>query len=206
MMDLLQAFRFAIPAARSPSPVAWCSYPAGSGTCFKPDFGHACIDKISSSAAFLRPILVCCQLFFPDRKLIQFDCGKLQELAVLLWRLKAEDSDAAFNTNPKIFLFILSTRSGGVGVNLVGADTVIFYDSDWNPAMDQQAQDRCHRIGQTREVHIYRLISESTIEENILKKSNQKRFLDDLVIQGGRAKFGKNRRQKLLNRYGSKRK
>jgi E1A-binding protein p400 len=90
-----------------------------------------------------------------------------------------------FNTNPKIFLFILSTRSGGVGINLVGADTVIFYDSDWNPAMDQQAQDRCHRIGQTREVHIYRLISESTIEENILKKANQKRILDDLVIQSG---------------------
>uniref|UniRef100_A0A0E0CQ01 Protein PHOTOPERIOD-INDEPENDENT EARLY FLOWERING 1 n=1 Tax=Oryza meridionalis TaxID=40149 RepID=A0A0E0CQ01_9ORYZ len=74
---------------------------------------------------------------------------------------------------------------GGVGINLVGADTVIFYDSDWNPAMDQQAQDRCHRIGQTREVHIYRLISESTIEENILKKANQKRALDDLVIQRG---------------------
>ena len=90
-----------------------------------------------------------------------------------------------FNTNPKIFIFILSTRSGGVGINLVGADTVIFYDSDWNPAMDQQAQDRCHRIGQTREVHIYRLISESTIEENILKKANQKRALDDLVIQSG---------------------
>ncbi|EEC73812.1 hypothetical protein OsI_08529 [Oryza sativa Indica Group] len=90
-----------------------------------------------------------------------------------------------FNTNPKFFLFILSTRSGGVGINLVGADTVIFYDSDWNPAMDQQAQDRCHRIGQTREVHIYRLISESTIEENILKKANQKRALDDLVIQRG---------------------
>ena len=90
-----------------------------------------------------------------------------------------------FFVRPKIFLFILSTRSGGVGVNLVGADTVIFYDSDWNPAMDQQAQDRCHRIGQTREVHIYRLISESTIEENILKKANQKRFLDNLVIQSG---------------------
>lgn len=90
-----------------------------------------------------------------------------------------------FNTNPKYFLFILSTRSGGVGINLVGADTVIFYDSDWNPAMDQQAQDRCHRIGQTREVRIYRLISESTIEENILKKANQKRALDNLVIQSG---------------------
>ena len=55
-----------------------------------------------------------------------------------------------FNADSKIFCMILSTRSGGVGVNLTGADTVIFYDSDWNPTMDAQAQDRCHRIGQTR--------------------------------------------------------
>lgn len=61
-----------------------------------------------------------------------------------------------FNADPKIFVFILSTRSGGIGVNLTGADTVVFYDSDWNPTMDAQAQDRCHRIGQTRDVHIYR--------------------------------------------------
>lgn len=63
-----------------------------------------------------------------------------------------------FNHDQKIFVFILSTRSGGIGVNLTGADTVIFYDSDWNPTMDAQAQDRCHRIGQTRDVHIYRYI------------------------------------------------
>lgn len=63
-----------------------------------------------------------------------------------------------FNADQRIFCFILSTRSGGVGVNLTGADTVIFYDSDWNPTMDAQAQDRCHRIGQTRDVHIYRYI------------------------------------------------
>jgi len=61
-----------------------------------------------------------------------------------------------FNADKRIFCFILSTRSGGLGVNLTGADTVIFYDSDWNPTMDAQAQDRCHRIGQTRDVHIYR--------------------------------------------------
>lgn len=61
-----------------------------------------------------------------------------------------------FNRDTRIFCFILSTRSGGLGVNLTGADTVIFYDSDWNPTMDAQAQDRCHRIGQTRDVHIYR--------------------------------------------------
>lgn len=90
-----------------------------------------------------------------------------------------------FNNDRRIFAFILSTRSGGVGVNLTGADTVIFYDSDWNPTMDAQAQDRCHRIGQTRDVHIYRLVSERTIEENILKKANQKRLLGDLAIEGG---------------------
>lgn len=90
-----------------------------------------------------------------------------------------------FNSDKKIFAFILSTRSGGFGINLTGADTVIFYDSDWNPAMDQQAQDRCHRIGQTRQVHIYRLISERTIEESILEKATQKRELDNMAIQLG---------------------
>merc|ERR1711957_268636 len=63
-----------------------------------------------------------------------------------------------FNTDGRMFLFIASTRAGGVGINLTGANVVIFYDSDWNPAMDRQAQDRAHRIGQTRDVHIYRLI------------------------------------------------
>lgn len=80
----------------------------------------------------------------------------------------------SFNNDPRIFCFILSTRSGGLGINLTGADTVVFYDSDWNPTMDAQAQDRCHRIGQTRDVHIYRLVCERTVEENILKKAQQK--------------------------------
>lgn len=90
-----------------------------------------------------------------------------------------------FNRDDKIFCFILSTRSGGLGINLTGADCVIFYDSDWNPAMDAQAQDRAHRIGQTRDVHIYRLVSEHTVEENILRKAQQKRHLDFLVMAEG---------------------
>eukprot|EP00049_Salpingoeca_infusionum_P011922 m.210798 g.210798 ORF g.210798 m.210798 type:complete len:1151 (-) comp15053_c0_seq1:31-3483(-) len=90
-----------------------------------------------------------------------------------------------FNRDDGIFCFILSTRSGGLGMNLTGADTVVFYDSDWNPTMDAQAQDRCHRIGQTRDVHIYRLICASTVEENILLKANQKRRLGELAIEGG---------------------
>ncbi|GAA96197.1 uncharacterized protein L969DRAFT_44277 [Mixia osmundae IAM 14324] len=163
---------------------------------------------------------------FPDRSLLQYDCGKLQRLDLLLRELIERGSRALiftqmtkvldilegfltfhghrylrldgatkieqrqilterFNTDRRILCFISSTRAGGLGINLTGADTVVFYDSDWNPAMDRQCQDRCHRIGQTRDVHIYRLVSEHTIEENVIKKANQKRILDHLVIAQG---------------------
>jgi superfamily II DNA/RNA helicase len=91
-----------------------------------------------------------------------------------------------FNNDNKIFCFISSTRSGGIGLNLTGADSIVFYDTDWNPAMDKQAQDRCHRIGQTRTVNIYRLITVSTIEENIFKKSIQKRELNYVIMEDGK--------------------
>ncbi|KAJ3484822.1 hypothetical protein NLG97_g6961 [Lecanicillium saksenae] len=163
---------------------------------------------------------------FPDKRLLQYDCGKLQALDKLLRKLQSGGHRALiftqmtkvldileqflnihghkylrldgatkveqrqiltdrFNHDPRILCFILSTRSGGLGINLTGADTVIFYDQDWNPAMDKQCQDRCHRIGQTRDVHIYRLVSEHTIEANILRKASQKQMLDDVVIQEG---------------------
>ncbi|KAL2042163.1 hypothetical protein N7G274_005351 [Stereocaulon virgatum] len=163
---------------------------------------------------------------FPDKRLLQYDCGKLQRLDTLLRTLQAGGHRALiftqmtrvldileqflnihghrylrldgatkieqrqiltdrFNNDDRILAFILSSRSGGIGINLTGADTVIFYDLDWNPAMDKQCQDRCHRIGQTRDVHIYRFVSEYTIEANILRKANQKRMLDDVVIQEG---------------------
>ncbi|EOD19494.1 hypothetical protein EMIHUDRAFT_415931, partial [Emiliania huxleyi CCMP1516] len=176
--------------------------------------------------ALLQPVVVRQSLSFPDKRLLQWDCGKLQVLARLLRQLhsgghrcliftqmtkmlnvleawicmmgftylrldgstRTEDRQRLmdrFNLSPKIFIFILATRAGGLGINLTGADTVIFYDSDWNPTIDAQAQDRAHRIGQTKQVHIYRLISESTVEENILRKANQKRLLDSVVIQAG---------------------
>lgn len=86
-------------------------------------------------------------------------------------------------------LFLLSTRAGGLGINLVAADTVIFFDQDWNPQMDLQAQDRAHRIGQTKPVLVFRLVSAHTIETKILQKAGNKRKLEALVIQQG--KFGK---------------
>ncbi|KAK0560185.1 swr1 complex component [Tilletia horrida] len=163
---------------------------------------------------------------FPDSSLLQYDCGKLQQLDVLMRRLKQGGHriliftqmtkmldilesflnyhgyrylrlDGAtkvdqrqllterFNRDPRIDAFILSTRSGGLGINLVGADTVLFYDLDWNAAIEAQCMDRAHRIGQTRDVHIYRFVSEHTVEENMLRKANQKRKLDSVVIQEG---------------------
>ena len=90
-----------------------------------------------------------------------------------------------FQTNPKIFAFLLSTRAGGLGVNLTGADTVIFYDNDWNPTMDAQATDRAHRIGQTKEVSVYRLITANTIEERVVKRARQKQNVQATVYSGG---------------------
>uniref|UniRef100_A0A0N4Z1Y8 Helicase ATP-binding domain-containing protein n=1 Tax=Parastrongyloides trichosuri TaxID=131310 RepID=A0A0N4Z1Y8_PARTI len=174
--------------------------------------------KLSTSSMFT----------FPELRLIEYDCGKLQRLTIMLRELFTQghrvliftqmssmldilqeflsyhgykyfrlDGSTAleqrqammeqFNNDDKIFCFILSTRSGGIGINLTGADTVIFYDSDWNPTMDAQAQDRCHRIGQTKDVTIYRLISECTIEETILERAMMKRRLGEMAIDN--AKF-----------------
>jgi DNA helicase INO80 len=90
-----------------------------------------------------------------------------------------------FQSNENIFVFILSTRAGGLGVNLTAADTVIFYDIDWNPTMDAQATDRVHRIGQTKEVTVYRLITSHTVEERILKRAKQKQTVQSTVYAGG---------------------
>lgn len=95
-----------------------------------------------------------------------------------------EYSDPACATK----LFLLSTRAGGLGINLTAADTVIIFDSDWNPQMDLQAQDRVHRIGQTKPVLIYRLVAAKTVEAKILEKATGKRRLEKLVISKGKFK------------------
>ncbi|PQE11414.1 putative SNF2 family ATP-dependent chromatin-remodeling factor snf21 protein [Rutstroemia sp. NJR-2017a BVV2] len=88
--------------------------------------------------------------------------------------------------NSPYFMFLLSTRAGGLGLNLQTADTVIIYDSDWNPHQDLQAQDRAHRIGQKNEVRILRLISSNSVEEKILERAKFKLDMDGKVIQAGR--------------------
>ncbi|XP_041830226.1 helicase SRCAP isoform X2 [Melanotaenia boesemani] len=226
LSDIIDRFTFAIPPVEAPPISMHCCHPPPSLSHKQSVFASALSAEVAPLTRNLHRIHCNMRTQFPDLRLIQYDCGKLQTLHTLLRKLKSgghrvliftqmtrmldvleqflnyhghiylrldgstrvEQRQALmerFNADRRIFCFILSTRSGGVGVNLTGADTVVFYDSDWNPTMDAQAQDRCHRIGQTRDVHIYRLISERTVEENILKKANQKRMLGDMAIEGG---------------------
>ena len=106
-----------------------------------------------------------------------------------------------FNGNPAIQCFLISTKAGGTGLNLTGADTVIFYDHDWNPANDSQAQDRAYRIGQTKPVTVYRLISQGTIEEKILQRQELKQSLADEIIGGGEAGFKDLDKAELLSLF-----
>lgn len=98
------------------------------------------------------------------------------------------DMVADFQTRSDIFVFLLSTRAGGLGINLTAADTVIFYDIDWNPTVDQQAMDRAHRLGQTKQVTVYRLVCKGTIEERILQRAKEKSEIQRMVISGGNFK------------------
>lgn len=99
-------------------------------------------------------------------------------------RVKAIDEYNAPDSEK--FVFLLTTRAGGLGINLTSADVVVLYDSDWNPQADLQAMDRAHRIGQTKQVKVFRLVTENAIEEKVLERATQKLRLDQLVIQQGR--------------------
>jgi SWI/SNF-related matrix-associated actin-dependent regulator 1 of chromatin subfamily A len=89
-----------------------------------------------------------------------------------------------FNHSDDVFAFLLSTRAGGQGLNLTGADTVILHDVDFNPQIDRQAEDRCHRLGQTKPVNVYRLITKNSVDQNIYDLSQRKLKLDHAVLDG----------------------
>ena len=225
-LTLIEKFVFVLPKASSKGPSLITSKPLFADMVARNTTYYAAREYLRRALLPFYPSYIRQKIYFPDRKLVQFDSGKLQTLCILLRKLKAGGHKCLiftqmskmldilevflnlhahsyvrldgstgidkrqklmdrFNSDDKLFCFILSTRSGGLGINLTGADCVIFYDSDWNPAMDAQAQDRAHRIGQTREVNIYRLVCESTVEENILVKARQKRHLDFLVMTEG---------------------
>ncbi|TIB67714.1 hypothetical protein E3P77_01420 [Wallemia ichthyophaga] len=105
-----------------------------------------------------------------------------RELQIDLFNNQSDDDPDA----PKVFL--LSTRAGGLGINLVGADSIIFYDSDWNPQVDIQAMDRVHRIGQTKPVLIFRLVTKNSVEQKMMTTAKGKRKLESMVISQGHYK------------------
>jgi len=106
-----------------------------------------------------------------------------------------------FNADASIDAFLLSTRAAGTGLNLVGADTVIFYDHDWNPANDAQAMDRAYRIGQTKNVTVYKLVSRGTLEEKILARQSEKLVLAEGVIGAEAGDFKDLSREELLDLF-----
>ncbi|XP_068328351.1 protein CHROMATIN REMODELING 19-like [Pyrus communis] len=89
------------------------------------------------------------------------------------------------NNDTSIFACLLSTRVGGQGLNLVGADTVVIHDMDYNPQIYPQAEDRCHRIGQVKPVTIYRLVTKATVDENVYEIAKRKLVLDAAVLESG---------------------
>ena len=103
----------------------------------------------------------------------------------IVGEVRQEAIDRFSDPNSDVFVFLLCTRAGGVGLNLTAADTVIIYDSDWNPQNDLQAQARCHRIGQTKDVKVYRLITRGTYEQDMFLRASIKLGLDQAILDSG---------------------
>ncbi|XP_043921504.1 E1A-binding protein p400 isoform X2 [Protopterus annectens] len=170
------------------------------------------------------PFIFPSSLQFPELRLVQYDSGKLEALAVLLHKLKSEgrrvlifsqmvrmldimelflnfhgftyvriDESACreerqeqlkdFNRDRRIFCAVLSIHGGSVGLKLVEADTFVFYDNDLNPVMDAKAQEWCDKIGKSKDIHIYRLVSGNSIEEKLLKNGT-KDLIREVAAQG----------------------
>lgn len=91
-----------------------------------------------------------------------------------------------FTDDSSYFIFLLSTRAGGLGINLTSADTVIIHDIDFNPYNDKQAEDRCHRMGQSKPVTVYRFVSQGTIEEGMLEMNKEKLKLEKEITTDGK--------------------
>jgi SWI/SNF-related matrix-associated actin-dependent regulator of chromatin subfamily A member 5 len=99
-------------------------------------------------------------------------------------RVRRTVSMLEFQMRPSIFAFLMTTRAGGLGVTLTAADTVIMFDSDWNPQVDLQAHARCHRIGQSKPVIVYQLVTHGTVEERMVQRANKKLYMDHMVNRG----------------------
>lgn len=176
-------------------------YPASLNTTFSSNISMPSMDRFITESAKLKKLdqLLVKLKEEGHRVLVYFQMTKMMDLMeeYLTYRQytyirldgssKLEDRRDLvhdWQTKPEIFVFLLSTRAGGLGINLTAADTVIFYDSDWNPTIDSQAMDRAHRLGQTRQVTVYRLLVKDTIEERMRDRAKQKEQVQQVVMEG----------------------
>ncbi|NXK56133.1 EP400 protein, partial [Chauna torquata] len=215
---------FVLPAAVAAPPCLYVANPPPSYSHRLKVLKHSLKQKAAPHLHQLQRITTPHLLQFPDLRLVQYDSGKLEALAVLLQKLKSEgrrvlilsqmilmldilelflnfhfltfvriDEYAnheqrqelmkSFNRDKRIFCAILSSHSRSTGVNLVEADTVVFYDNDLNPVMDAKAQEWCDRIGRCKDIHIYRLVSGNSVEEKLLKNGT-KDLIREVAAQG----------------------
>ncbi|XP_067395892.1 E1A-binding protein p400 isoform X3 [Emydura macquarii macquarii] len=224
LKDVANRAHCVLPAAVAAPPCLYVANPPPSYSHKMKVFKHNLKEKATPYLHQLQQITTPHLLQFPDLRLVQYDSGKLEALAVLLQKLKAEgrrvlilsqmilmldilelflnfhfltfvriDEYAnheqrqelmkSFNRDKRIFCAILSSHSRSTGVNLVEADTVVFYDNDLNPVMDAKAQEWCDRIGRCKDIHIYRLVSGNSVEEKLLKNGT-KDLIREVAAQG----------------------
>ncbi|XP_048820470.1 E1A-binding protein p400 isoform X12 [Lagopus muta] len=224
LKDVIDRALFVLPAAVAAPPCLYVANPPPSYSHRLKVLKHSLKQKAAPHLHQLQRITTPQLLQFPDLRLVQYDSGKLEALAVLLQKLKSEgrrvlilsqmilmldilelflnfhfltfvriDEYAnheqrqelmkSFNRDKRIFCAILSSHSRSTGVNLVEADTVVFYDNDLNPVMDAKAQEWCDRIGRCKDIHIYRLVSGNSVEEKLLKNGT-KDLIREVAAQG----------------------
>ncbi|OXB85000.1 UNVERIFIED_CONTAM: hypothetical protein H355_016122 [Colinus virginianus] len=224
LKDVVDRALFVLPAAVAAPPCLYVANPPPSYSHRLKVLKHSLKQQAAPHLHQLQRITTPQLLQFPDLRLVQYDSGKLEALALLLQKLKSEgrrvlilsqmilmldilelflnfhfltfvriDEYAnheqrqelmkSFNRDKRIFCAILSSHSRSTGVNLVEADTVVFYDNDLNPVMDAKAQEWCDRIGRCKDIHIYRLVSGNSVEEKLLKNGT-KDLIREVAAQG----------------------
>uniref|UniRef100_A0A8C0V3A3 E1A binding protein p400 n=1 Tax=Cyanistes caeruleus TaxID=156563 RepID=A0A8C0V3A3_CYACU len=224
LKDLVNRALFVLPTAVAAPPCFYVANPPPSYSHRLKLLKHSLRQKAAPHLHQLQQLTTPHLLQFPDLRLVQYDSGKLEALAVLLQKLKSEGRRVLilsqmilmldilelflnfhfltfvrideyanqeqrqelmkiFNRDKRIFCAILSSHSRSTGVNLVEADTVVFYDNDLNPVMDAKAQEWCDRIGRCKDIHIYRLVSGNSVEEKLLKNGT-KDLIREVAAQG----------------------
>uniref|UniRef100_A0A8C8AR20 E1A binding protein p400 n=1 Tax=Otus sunia TaxID=257818 RepID=A0A8C8AR20_9STRI len=224
LKDVVNRALFVLPAAVAAPPCLYVANPPPSYSHRLKLLKHSLKQQAAPHLHQLQQITTPHLLQFPDLRLVQYDSGKLEALAVLLQKLKSEGRRVLilsqmilmldilelflnfhfltfvrideyanheqrqelmkiFNKDKRIFCAILSSHSRSTGVNLVEADTVVFYDNDLNPVMDAKAQEWCDRIGRCKDIHIYRLVSGNSVEEKLLKNGT-KDLIREVAAQG----------------------